>query len=727
MRSRNWFWAGLMVLSGAGCVAILDGEHPYKQGDTTLTGAPCDTAEKCDDDNPCTMDTCPAETRVCEYVLQAEGLAPDSEQIVADCKRIVCSAGQGVIEDEPQDYSNDGIACTVDACVDGVPTNTPLPDGSSCAQGDKTGICAANVCQVSCTTNVDCDDANPCTEEYCNSASSTCVYTKFDGVPTPGAMQVSGDCKVQFCVSGVDMSVNDDGDPKDDTNPCTVDQCNAGMPAYVPVPERTLCVVGKPDVCTSAGTCVECVVPEDCVNIVETECEKRSCVNNTCKIAYQGTDTLASPVLQKLGDCQKIVCNGAMGTTSVNDDTDIPKDGNPCTADQCKSGVPANPPEAQNLNCGGTQVCDGMGKCVGCNTPSDCVNLPPDDFCKKRTCTNQVCGLSFTASGTDLPTGQVPGDCKVLECDGAGNVKTSVATTDIPVDGKQCTADVCDIMGVPSNPFSPINTACNENGNNVCDGSGSCKKSTGNACAVSADCLTTYCVDGVCCSSACTGVCKSCAIAGMLGTCSNSAAGTDADNECADQGAMTCGTTGVCDGAGACQKYPSGTICAPSSCSGSTQTNADNCNGMGTCVDRGTSLCSPYVCGATACKTSCAADSDCVSGAYCLMTTCVAKKAQGVACASGSQCSSGNCVDGVCCAVATCAICQSCAAGNGLCAALAQGQQDTNPAGTCDGTKACNGGSGAGACLLADNQPCNNATECAGGYCMGMPKVCVSP
>lgn len=723
MRSRTWLWAGLLTLSGASCVAILDGEHPYKQGETTFTGAPCSTTANCDDDNPCTTDSCPTATLVCEYAIRADGAAPATSQIPADCKRIRCVAGQPITEDDPQDLVNDNNSCTMDVCSAGIPTNQVLPDDSSCTQGDKMGTCVGGVCEVACSTNTQCDDKNPCSEEFCNTSTSRCSYNNLDGVPTPGVIQTPGDCKVQWCENGVDKSLNDDADVVNDGNPCTTDLCMAGMPSNPTVAERTLCVVGETKVCTSAGQCVECVVAADCVNIVETECEKRSCVNNKCQIAYQGTDTLASPVLQKPGDCKKVVCNGDVGPTSVNDDTDAPDDGNPCTKNVCTNGMPSNPPEAQNLNCGGTQVCDGMGKCVGCTIAAQCPGM--DDFCKSRTCTNGTCGYSFTANGTDLPMGQTSGDCKVLECDGAGNVKTSVLTSDLPVDGNPCTNDTCSMNGSPSNPASPINSACNVGGGDVCDGNGNCKKSSGNMCATSTECLSTFCIDGVCCGSACVGTCKSCAVPGMVGTCSNTSAGTDPDNECADQGAMTCGTNGVCDGSGACQRYPAGTICAPSSCSGSTQTNADTCSGMGSCVDRGTLACSPYVCGATACKMSCAADSDCVTGAYCQMNACVAKKALGQACSSGNQCNSGNCVDFVCCNSASCAVCQSC--GNGACATLLQGQQDTFPAGTCDGTKACNGGAGAGACLLADGQPCSNALECAGGYCMGNPKVCVSP
>jgi len=54
----------------------------------------------------------------------------------------------------------------------------------------------------------------------------------------------------------------------------------------------------------------------------------------------------------------------------------------------------------------------------------------------------------------------------------------------------------------------------------------------------------------------------------------------------------------------------------------------------------GTSVCL----NATACKTTCAADGDCLSGYGCLGGSCVAKKADGTACSAGTECVSGICL-----------------------------------------------------------------------------------
>ena len=68
------------------------------------------------------------------------------------------------------------------------------------------------------------------------------------------------------------------------------------------------------------------------------------------------------------------------------------------------------------------------------------------------------------------------------------------------------------------------------------------KKPIGATCAAAAECNSGLCEQGVCCAAACTGICRSCALAGTLGTCTSVPAGADPLNQCADQGAASCGT-----------------------------------------------------------------------------------------------------------------------------------------------------------------------------------------
>jgi len=85
---------------------------------------------------------------------------------------------------------------------------------------------------------------------------------------------------------------------------------------------------------------------------------------------------------------------------------------------------------------------------------------------------------------------------------------------------------------------------------------------------------------------------------------------------------MSCGTDGFCNGSGGCRLYATGIQCVGPSCSTGTATSARTCNGAGTCQAATTSMCTPFICGATACKTTCASNADCVSPNICIGTAC---------------------------------------------------------------------------------------------------------
>jgi len=58
--------------------------------------------------------------------------------------------------------------------------------------------------------------------------------------------------------------------------------------------------------------------------------------------------------------------------------------------------------------------------------------------------------------------------------------------------------------------------------------------------------------------------------------------------------------------------------------------------------------CSPYVCGATNCKTSCAIDADCAAGFTCTGGNCVVLGGPGAPCTTNAQCASNVCPGGQC-------------------------------------------------------------------------------
>jgi len=87
---------------------------------------------------------------------------------------------------------------------------------------------------------------------------------------------------------------------------------------------------------------------------------------------------------------------------------------------------------------------------------------------------------------------------------------------------------------------SPPGTAC---GDGFCDGMGNCQGSNGTECTDALECISGFCVDGVCCEAACDGVCSSCAVSGDEGSCTLYDVGTDPEMECSG---------GSCTGGAAC-------------------------------------------------------------------------------------------------------------------------------------------------------------------------------
>jgi len=190
--------------------------------------------------------------------------------------------------------------------------------------------------------------------------------------------------------------------------------------------------------------------------------------------------------------------------------------------------------------------------------------------------------------------------------------------------------------------------------NPVVTWTGADKPATGASCTAADQCLSGFCVDAVCCDRACSGTCEACSAtkkgSGADGTCSSVAAETDPDNECPTEPTSTCGSTGSCNGAGACEKYSNTVICSPAACSGNVVMLPKRCDGNGACVGGGTQVCTDSPCIGGACASPCMIDTDCGDPAYyCKASVCTTKASDGSACDVDHECLSGFCVDGVCC------------------------------------------------------------------------------
>ncbi|MFI5297668.1 MAG: hypothetical protein ACHREM_06170 [Polyangiales bacterium] len=246
----------------------------------------------------------------------------------------------------------------------------------------------------------------------------------------------------------------------------------------------------------------------------------------------------------------------------------------------------------------------------------------------------------------------------------------------------------------------------------------------GATCTSGSTCTSGNCVDGVCCDTTCTGVCQACDVSGSVGTCSITPAGSP-------HGTRACPGTGVCAGqcggsSALCTKASTSTTCGSPTCATGTETATSYCDGSGSCVAGKSTVCAPFACGTTTCKTTCtSAATDCAPTAYCSGGVCLPLIAKGSACTLAAACATGNCADGVCCDTACDASCEACnGTSPGTCSAVstpAAGHPTCSGAGTCVG--ACDGSSHA--CKYPDPTTSCNAASCgssgaqATSYCDG--------
>ena len=159
-----------VVPAGSYLVNPTGGSIAYTTGPVcVLTVAGCGSAADCNDDNPCTTDTCEAGN--CSNVNNSEPCDDGNACTVGD----TCADGSCVPGTSPLDCDDDN-ECTDDSCVpaSGCVNDNNLAacdDGNACTVGD---TCADGSC-VPGTSPLDCDDDNVCTDDSCVPATG-CVH-----------------------------------------------------------------------------------------------------------------------------------------------------------------------------------------------------------------------------------------------------------------------------------------------------------------------------------------------------------------------------------------------------------------------------------------------------------------------------------------------------------------------------------------------------------------------
>ncbi|MEM7135837.1 MAG: hypothetical protein AAF500_04615 [Myxococcota bacterium] len=282
----------------------------------TEPGAVSCGGANCNDNDPCTVDSCGAGD-VC-----VNSMVPNGDPCISNgnpgvCLVGVCAPVCGVLS------CNDGQGCTADTCdpANSRCINTPLADLSGCDFGGNPGLCTSGTCVGACDL-LDCDDGDDCTTDTCDPVLGSCSnVTAPDSTPCdfgglPG-LCVAGVCEDAALCAGVDC---------DDGNVCTDDTCDpqTGLCDNIGVTVQTPCdFSGLPGLC-SVDTCVSACDLLDCDD------------GNSC------TDDLCDPFAGTCG-------NGASADGSVCD-----AGFGVCLSGACQSAAPVftSKTTTATLNCG---------------------------------------------------------------------------------------------------------------------------------------------------------------------------------------------------------------------------------------------------------------------------------------------------------------------------------------------------------------------------------------
>jgi len=379
-------------------------------------------------------------------------------------------------------------------------------------------------------------------------------------------------------------------------------QCSGGFCADGVCCDRAC--TGACEACAETGSVGTCTLVTGAPRGTRTACTGTGACGGTCDGTSVSCTYASSAVSCVTGTCIGGVengpayCNGAgaCGTAPT------PKTCAPyaCGTIACKTTC------AAASDCDAASYCDATNKCVTkkkqadpCVAAAECVT----GSCADGVCCDTACEgacMSCNVSGS-------VGVCTATACEDAGVTMDAAPETSVAVDAG---ADAIAETPAPNWGATPK------------------VESAFQKCTKNSECSTGFCVEGVCCDTACADRCHSCALLTSPGKCTLEPIGVDLKNECG--AALSC--VGTCGPAGECVGAGQGTMCGRNRCtSASTGVGPAYCPGPG--GKCGTEEAVPFDCGAYvcepafgACVNACSSSADCARGYTCDVPskTCVA-------------------------------------------------------------------------------------------------------
>ena len=361
---------------------------PCDDGNACTTGDLCADgwclaggAMNCSDGNVCTKDSCEPETGCAHQ--PASVLCSDGNLCtVGDhCEAGVCVSGV------PQNCDDDN-PCTDDSCGgDGVCVHTDsdalCDDGDACTLGDH---CAAGACQYDAVAA--CDDGNQCTDDVCDQVLG-CVITTNENPCNDGSFCTIDDhCHLGGCIGGGQLVCDDNNSCTDDACApgvgCQFTPNDGDCPDGVCVDGA--CVPSCPGGCDDGNPCTGdlCAGAEGCVFYINEEpCDDEDPCT-TVDVCDAGACVGSGQLTCDDGElCTTDVCVAGDGclfqdNTLPCDDGEVCTSGDQCDGGECKAGPP--------LECDDDDQCteDACQPGQGCVytpiEPCEPVLLVPDEY-----------------------------------------------------------------------------------------------------------------------------------------------------------------------------------------------------------------------------------------------------------------------------------------------------------------------------------------------------------